>query len=293
MEAWWALEKDCPGADDMTLYRALHGGEVGVEAEPAILPEGLGGAEANIFFGRYTRPSPRRPAAPALRAGRIPVTFLFCGKWADEGITIMRGRQLSQMIAARFPERYAVTYTPDIEAVRDQVVIVNRGAIEGNDREALAALKARNIVLVSDWLDKPIEPRKNGVFDAHMTMSPLQTVDMSRLFPETPSFYVTHHVNPDVPRAKPPTDRLRTVYFGLVDNTVLPGTLTGSVDLVRATNAAFTAQHWQEIAPRYNCHWIVRSISRYEWHKPFLKGFVAARCGAAVIVTRDDMNAGY
>ena len=116
---------------------------------------------------------------------------------------------------------------------------------------------------------------------------------MSRRFPRTPSFYVTHHVNPDVPRATPPTDRLRTVYFGLRDNTVLPGTLAGAVDLVSATGAAFTAEHWRATAPNYNCHWIVRRISRWEWHKPFLKGFVAARCGSAVIVTRDDMNAAY
>ena len=50
----------------------------------------------------------------------------------------------------------------------------------------------------------------------------------------------------------------------------------------------------------HNCHWIVRKRSyksrtnRHElfggW-KPFLKGFVAARVGAAVIVTRDDENA--
>lgn len=37
----------------------------------------------------------------------------------------------------------------------------------------------------------------------------------------------------------------------------------------------------------------MRNISRYEWRKPFLKGFVAARCGATVVVTRDDMNAAY
>jgi hypothetical protein len=33
-------------------------------------------------------------------------------------------------------------------------------------------------------------------------------------------------------------------------------------------------------------------IAQDSW-KPFLKGFVAARCGAAVIVARDDANAGH
>jgi hypothetical protein len=79
----------------------------------------------------------------------------------------------------------------------------------------------------------------------------------------------------------------------MIANTVLPASLGASVDLVSVTNADFTAAHWRETAPRYNCHWIVRQISPYEWRKPFLKGFVAARCGAAVIVTRDDQNAAY
>ena len=129
------------------------------------------------------------------------------------------------------------------------MVIVNRGAIQGNDAETLAALKARNPLLISDLQDLPPRPDKIELFDAHMTMSPLQTVDMSRRFPRTPSFYVTHHVNPDVPRAKPPTDRLRTVYFGLRDNTILPGAVAGAVDLVSATGAAFTAEHWRATGP--------------------------------------------
>lgn len=291
MDAWWALEEQAPGADALSLCRAIHGAAgTGV---PRVMPEALGGPAFNIWFGRYTRPPLWQRAAPALRNGRVPVTFLYSDRWPDHGITIMRGKQLSRMIAERYPDRYAVTYTPDLESVRDQVVIVNRGAIQGNDAATLAALKARNPLVISDWQDLPLQPSKIGLFDAHMTMSPLQTIDMSRRFPQTPSFYVTHHVNPDVPRAKPPTDRLRAVYFGLLDNTALPGTLAGAVDCVSVTGAAFTAQHWQAMAPNYNCHWIVRRISRWEWHKPFLKGFVAARCGSAVIVTRDDMNAAY
>lgn len=250
MEAWWAYETASPGADDMTLYRALHE----QERLPALMPEALGSADANIFFGSYTRPPLPSVAAPASRrsvsGGLVPVTFLYCDRWADHSITLLRGRQLSRMVDERFPDRYEVSFTPDITAVRDQVVIANRSAIQGFDVEALAALKARNVLLISDWQDLPIMPAKNRLFDAHMTLSPQQTVDMSQLYPETPVFYVTHHVNPDVPRATPPADRLRTAFFGLLDNTVLPGTLSDSVDLISVTDAAFTARHWQEAAQR-------------------------------------------
>ena len=224
----------------------------------------------------------------------MPLTFLYHDRWRDHGITLMRGKQLSRMIAERFPDRYDVTYTPDIEAVRDQVVIVNRGALQGYDEGELASLRARNPLLISDWLDLPVVPAKHRLFDAHLAMSPLQSARHEPALsgdavPSTSRTTSTRTCR----TATPPTDRLRTGYFGLLDNTVLPGTLTGAVELVSAVDSSFTAQHWQEAAPRFNCHWIVRRISPYEWHKPFLKGFVAARCGAAVIVTRDDMNAAF
>jgi hypothetical protein len=291
MDAWWALEREAPGAPDLSLCRAL--GRAPATARPVTLPAMLGRAEANIFFDRFL-PAGRKPmTAPPLRRGRVPVTFLYSAPRARGGNAIMRGEQLSRMIAARFPDRYEVTYTPDLGSVRNQVVIVNRTAIEDNKPETLAGLKKRGNLLVSDWQDLPIVPAKNAVFDAHLAMSPLQQVDMSRMFPDTPVFYVTHHVNPDVPHCQPPEDRLRTIFIGLHLNTVVPGTLRDEVDFAYAVNADFTAAHWRATVPNYNCHWIVRQISRKEWRKPFLKGFVAARCRSPVIVTRDDQNATY
>ena len=294
MEAWWALENESPGADDITLYRLLHGARAPTAA-PAILPAALGQAEDNIFFARYSpNPNVRQlVAAPALRTGRIPVAFLYSGTRPNESITLLRGRQLSRMIAARFPDLYDVSFTPDISSVRDQVVIVNRGAIKDNTSDSLAALKKRNNILISDWQDLPLHANKCRIFDAHMALSLRQAVDLNRLYPETPVFHVTHHVNPDVPSCTPPADRLRTVYFGFLPNTVRPNALAGSVDLVSVRDTTFDAQSWRDVAPKYNCHWIVRKISKDEWRKPFLKGFVAARCGAVVIVTRDDMNAAH
>ena len=44
---------------------------------------------------------------------------------------------------------------------------------------------------------------------------------------------------------------------------------------------------------RYNLHWIVRRRHYFDGAKPFLKRFVAARCGAVVMVARDDGDAAY
>ena len=90
----------------------------------------------------------------------------------------------------------------------------------------------------------------------------------------------------------PPADRLRTGYFGDLENTVRPPSLAGMVELV-GIDTRDVNDNWLTALPHYNCHWIVRRARPWDGWKPFLKGFVAARCGAAVIVTADDGDAPY
>ncbi len=294
MEDWWDCHASEPDGDPaLSWYRVTQ--ERKAAALPiARLPSALGTARDNIFFARC---EPRlsavkpRPAAPGLLTGRIPVTFLFAEERSRSGITLLRARQLSRMVAEAFPDRYDVTLRSDIGATRNQVVIVNRGAIEFNTRDRLHELRQRNILTISDFLDMPIKAATAAAFDAHMTLCLPQAVAMNRLYPSTPAFHVTHHVNPDVPECTTPADRLRTGYFGRPDNTSRPASLEEAVAMVDVVDAGFTAQDWAREAPLYNCHWIVRRKDELQEWKPFLKGFVAARCGAVVIVTRDDMNA--
>ena len=125
-----------------------------------------------------------------------------------------------------------------------------------------------------------------------MTLSHRQTLDLNRLFPETPAYLVTHHVNRQVPAVTPPADRLRTGYFGDLGNTVRPASLAEMVDLV-GIDTRDVNDNWLTALPHYNCHWIVRRTRPWDSWKPFLKGFVAARCGAPVIVTADDGDAAH
>ncbi|WP_143058033.1 hypothetical protein [Loktanella fryxellensis] len=294
MDAWWALHRDNPDGDPgLSLDRLRHHGH-DTQATLTVLPEALGTSETNIFFARNApglqAVRPRRPA-PGLRQRKVPITFLYAAKWRETGVTMFRAIQLSRMVALAYPDLFDVTLTSEIDTVRDQVVIVNRGAIQFNPLDQLADLKAHNIASVSDWLDLPVRPKANPVFDAHMAMCLPQALALNRSYPGTPAFHVTHHVNPSVPHCSGPTDRLRTGYFGRPANTSRPGSLTGVIDVVEVVDAGFTAQDWARQAPLYNCHWIVRETDHLQQWKPFLKAFVAARCGAVVIVTRDDMNA--
>ena len=116
-----------------------------------------------------------------------------------------------------------------------------------------------------------------------MTLSHRQTIDFARLFPDRPAFHVTHHVNRQIRPSTPPMDRPRTGYFGFLRNTHCPASLGGMVDLV-GIDTAKVEMNWLDALPDYNCHWIVRRRGKaHDGWKPFLKGFVAARCNAVVI----------
>jgi hypothetical protein len=294
MSAWWALHEVEPEGDPaLSLYRLRQETDLPV-ASLTLMPSSLGTAENNIFFAHMVPGRkalrPRLPA-PAVRTRLLPISFIFAEQRRRSGITLLRARQLSQMVARSYPDRYDVSLCSDITSVRDHVVIVNRGAIEFNSLDRLAALQKRNIVSISDWLDLPIRAHANPVFDAHMTLSLPQAVELNRRFPKTPAFHVTHHVNPDIPDCTSPTDRLRTGYFGRLANTSRPDSLSDEIEMINVVDASFTAEDWARVAPLYNCHWIVRQLDALQEWKPFLKGFNAARCGAVVIVTKDDMNA--
>lgn len=294
MDAWWELHEKHPDGDPAQSWCRLTHQTGPTAVRVAQMPSALGTAEENIFFARndprLCALKPRLPA-PALLTRKLPITFLFAEERSQSGITLMRARQLSKMVAEAYPDRYDVTLRSDIQGVRDQVVIANRGAIEFNKRDHLHDLRNRNIASISDFLDMPIKAKTAAAFDAHMTLCLPQTVELNRLYPSTPSFHVTHHVNPDVPECVPPSDRLRTGYFGRLGNTSRPDSLEEMIELVNVVDSSFTAQDWARQAPLFNCHWIVRQKDDLQEWKPFLKGFVAARCGAVVIVTRDDMNA--
>ncbi len=300
MTRWWTAEREAPGADALSLLRALGTAPAAGAARPAIMPLALGPAEKSVFFARLRRapvaaPRAKALAAPGVARGRIPLTFVYSTHRPNSTTTLLRGKQLSELIAARYGDLYDVRYTHEMDAVRDQVVIVTKEALWLSKPSRLRKLKARNVAMIGSWEDGRPEPEKMALLDAVMTLSMRSMLDLNRLWPKVPAFHVTHNVNTAVPSLTPPTDRLRTGYFGDLGNTVRPDSLAEVVELVNADPIGLKAKgisnDWIDALPQYNCHWIVRNPRPFDGWKPFLKGFVAARCGATVIVTRDDENA--
>lgn len=316
-EAWWQAWAAAPGPDDLALYRALNDPAAPLDPDvpgerPAILPGRLGAAADNIFTVRTRRQPVRTPQAqaPALPApappvgghaisGRpLPIVFLSAPAHANSASTLLRGHQLSHLVASAFPERFAVSFTEDEANVRDAVVLLTKGAMAMLAPDQILALRKRNRAAIGAWDDIRPDPRKARLVDATMTLSHRQTIELNRLYPQAPSFLVTHHVNTQV-QAKaramtPPEDRLRTGYFGDLENTVRPPALASLVELVGIdTRNVEKGSSWVDTLPQFNCHWIVRRARPWDGWKPFLKGFVAAHCRSAVITTADDGDAPY
>jgi hypothetical protein len=317
MAAWWEVRSATPGLDTISLAAALRDPAHPWNAPPdpriaplpgttppdipaaerapgpaRVLPAALGPASYNAFVARAWPKPPLRPRAATLPVAGKPlgVAFLYAEKYAQSASTILRGKQLSEMVAARYPDAIDMIYTSDTAALRDRVVIVTKGALETHSAEALGDLRRRNLAVIGSWDDKRPEPGKIAATDAVMGVSNRQTHDFGKLFPGIATYHVTHHVNSEIRPSIPPWDRPRTAYFGYYANTILPESLRHLVDKVPLETAS-VEMGWIELLPRYNCHWIVRRSKANDGWKPFLKGFTAARAGAILVVGRDDEDA--
>lgn len=304
MERWWQEDSAHPGLDAISLYAALNPeGSPGVgpgvipHPEPApgedllrILPAALGTADNNAFLAASPLNRSRRPhrAPPAGRP--LPVGFLYAEKYAGAGSTVLRGKQLSELVARQYPDAIDMAYLSDAEAFRDRVVILTKGAIQTHSAEEIAELRRRNLAVIGSWDDMLPEADKMAAMDATMAVSNRQAHDFGQLFPRTPSYHVTHHVNSQIRPVTPPTDRIRTAYFGYPANTHRPDSLGHLIDFV-GLDTANLEMSWIDLLPHYNCHWIIRRLKPHDGWKPFLKGFVAARCGAVLAVGREDEDA--
>ncbi len=290
MAAWWDRAAAAPETADAGFAALLADPAAPPAARPAILPANLGTPGDGILAAEAPWPAPKRAAAPPAR--RLPVAFLYAQAYAASASTFLRAGQLAELVAEHDPDRYDIAWTPEFASLRDRVVILTKWALQTRSAEEIAALRARNIAVIGVWDDLPAEAAKMAALDASMTLSQSQTLDLARRFPATPAFHVTHHVNRRIPPSTPPADRMRAGYFGELANTALPGALAGLVELV-GIDTSKVETGWIDRLPEFNAHWILRRRRPIDGAKPFLKGFLAARCGAVAVAARGDEDALY
>ena len=176
--------------------------------------------------GPPPRARQRRPGGKV--PGKLPVAFLYDPAFAASASTFLRAGQLAELVAEH--DLYDIAWTS--EDPRGRVVVLTKWALANRTPEAIAALRRQNIAVIGAWDDLKPDAARMAALDASMTLSHSQTLELMRAYPGTPAFYVTHHVNRLIRPSAPPTDRLRTGYFGELANTVRPDALSHMVELV-------------------------------------------------------------
>ena len=113
--------------------------------------------------------------------------------------------------------------------------------------------------------------------------------------------FIPHHLDMRMPEVLCQSDDFRVAYFGAPSNALLPRRkkwfelidwrrrFANVCDVIDASN--YDEPCWMQRLAYYNCHYLFRQRQSFDGFKPFLKGYVAARCGAVVMVQRDDAEA--
>jgi hypothetical protein len=271
---------------------------------PRTFPTSLGTARRNAV----TSVTPHRPEVPgagagqeggmgairrrAARGAKRRIAFLWEPDYASSGSTIMRGLQLSKLVAHRLGDTFDVSYLPRSEAPSDSIVILTKGCLARAKPEDLRELGARNLAIVADFVDGEIRSDLYGEIDLVWASS--IKAFRAHVYADTgvPTDMVTHHADPRIRLHQRP-DRFSVGYFGELVNTVKTDSIERTVRF-HAVDTKTASSDWLDFVGMFAMHYAIRARGKgATFHKPFLKGFTAARCDANIIVDRNDGDARY
>ncbi len=177
----------------------------------------------------------------------------------------------------------------DLGTLRGQTVILTKSALCRIGRREMAGLRARSHTLIADPVDLPMRDSVLAAADILLASSLTQERYFKTRFADRRVHYLAHHVDLRLPAIAAPADRARLAYFGKFENCLHADRIPPLVTVFRAEFPADTG--WMQHLAAHNAHYALRAASPFDGFKPFTKGFVAAHCGAPVIVRADDEEA--
>jgi hypothetical protein len=267
---------------------------------PKVLPDRLGTCWSNPVTSITPHRAMADTASPGLdddrtavrppTGARRKVAFLYDRDSEAWGTTMMRGFQLSQLVSRHLGDRFDVSYLPRSESPTDSILILAKGCIARATPEELRELRARNIAIVADFVDGTF--RTDILSEVDLVWASSIAAHRSLLLQKLPvaSDMVTHHVDPRIaPQPRP--DGFSVAYFGELVNAVKNEAIEKTVRF-HAVDTRVSSTDWLPFAGMFAMHYAVRPEGEGKpAHKPFLKGFTAARCHANIIVDRQDGDA--
>lgn len=231
------------------------------------------------------------------------VYFLYAGGHKDRGSVVMRCLQLSEIATRHLSDsyRFQTVAMPQkkrgqqVEAVAgitEAIIILQKALIEHLDADAFAALKANNIAVLADWVDKPVKSAYLDQIDMHLASSRMQEAELIAQIPDRPVRYLTHHADPRLMGVSQKGGAgFACIYLGHKGNTVISGKLRDLVEVHDVQDSDAFAATLSRLE-QFGLHYAVRKGRATEGvFKPFTKGFTAAACGANILIQRDAHDA--
>jgi hypothetical protein len=228
------------------------------------------------------------------------------------GSTLLRGRQLSELLATRLSDRYCVRFTTDCN-LTGSFVVLTKGFLAAASPQALADLKAGRNTLLADLVDLGMSTADlialAAIIDGFVASSKRQQAALQKRFPHKPCHLVTHNVDQRLPVFAPPGDKLRIAYVGLRQNCRHPNELDQLGEIVETPIGGPTGE-WMARLPEFNCHYSLRRLPDssglksfivglfgrphdFTVFKPFTKGFTAAHCSSPILTERGESDAEF
>jgi len=232
--------------------------------------------------------------APLLRDRSV--VFAIGNRTGHNGSTLLRAIQLEAILRDELHQhglQSTVGIGPD-DVTRAKVVVA-KSFITDYGLAGLRTLAGAANEIILDPLDWPLELNVLDMADHILASSSHQYAFLQqRMRPGARIHFIPHHVDLRMPAIACQCDYFRIGYFGNRKNIHLPGrSFPGfprkpPADVIAASKPNNTT--WIDLLPDYNCHYLFRdphSLRAFQF-KPFVKGYIAAHCGAVVIASEAD-----
>lgn len=217
-----------------------------------------------------------------------PIRFLYAPPFSHSGTSVMRGRQLSEIAASTPLSQRAIAYEPFTVPVRGSDLFLTKGVLKTADPRQLRRWKRAGNRLFFDPVDEDVPEGLAPFADVIVAASREAARTYSERWPQADVRTLDHHVDPRVSsamrsRSASTTGEFKAGYFGEIVNTVRTDAIARRVDFV-LVDTSRQDEAWLARLPGFTFHYAVRQRRALDRHKPFLKGFTAAACGANILI---------
>ena len=242
------------------------------------------------FTGIRARPAPARSPEPVIDPKRRPVVFLAGRDGERSASSEILSRQFSRLIGSACERLGFQAIQSNADDHDDALLILSKASLMQFWPADLAKLKRRGNRLVGCFVDTTVDDAKIRSLDALMASSHLQERFFREQYPAVPTFRVNHPLDNRITYRACQQKAFAAGYFGEPGN-VLHRSEVGQFVAIHRTDTSESAVGWGRLLAGYNCHYLLRPPLPVRVFKPFLKGYVAAACGAVVVAARSDGEA--